>query len=245
MPRYLIRLDDASHTMHMQKWQKMERILTEHGVKPLVGVIPANADPAQQYEKPSEQFWSLMRQWQQQGWALCMHGYDHVYSNKNAGVHPVNAYSEFAGLPLEVQQEKIRKAWTIFKQESIETKIFFAPAHSFDWNTLLALESETPIRVISDTLALSHYKRKNFTFIPQQMGRCRPIPFGTVTFCYHPNTMTDAEFSQLAEFLSRHKQRFVSVEAVLKQPAEKGRTLADDVLTYAYFMARRLRRVMQ
>ena len=42
--RYLIRLDDACPYMDRVKWQRMENILDKYGVKPLVGIIPANAD---------------------------------------------------------------------------------------------------------------------------------------------------------------------------------------------------------
>jgi len=43
--QYLVRLDDACPYLDKKKWQRMEDILDKYGVKPLVGIIPANADP--------------------------------------------------------------------------------------------------------------------------------------------------------------------------------------------------------
>ena len=42
--RYLIRLDDACHTMDTFKWDKIENILDKYSVKPIVSVIPDNKD---------------------------------------------------------------------------------------------------------------------------------------------------------------------------------------------------------
>ena len=42
---YLIRLDDASDHMNTERWDRIERMLDENGVRPLVGVIPVNRDP--------------------------------------------------------------------------------------------------------------------------------------------------------------------------------------------------------
>ena len=54
---YLIRLDDACPTMNRRKWQRIEDILDRYGVKPMVGVIPANADPKQIIDEPDRHFW--------------------------------------------------------------------------------------------------------------------------------------------------------------------------------------------
>lgn len=37
-------MDDACPTMDAQKWQRVENMLDSCGVKPMVGVIPANKD---------------------------------------------------------------------------------------------------------------------------------------------------------------------------------------------------------
>ena len=40
MRRYLLRLDDASNFMDVEKWLRMERLLDQYGIKPIFGIIP-------------------------------------------------------------------------------------------------------------------------------------------------------------------------------------------------------------
>lgn len=39
-----------------------------------------------------------LRRWQDKGWHIALHGYDHVYISENSGLEPFNNKSEFAGL---------------------------------------------------------------------------------------------------------------------------------------------------
>lgn len=139
-----------------------------------------------------------------------MHGYEHRYATESGGINPVNKLSEFVGLPYEEQREKLEKGYAVLKGHGVEPEIFFAPAHTFDENTLKALKDATPIRIISDTVANDIYKKGVFWFIPQQSGHVRKLPFKTVTFCYHPNGMDDAAFETLEVFLNSSLSRFSS-----------------------------------
>ena len=58
MSQYILRLDDASDYMDVKKWQRMEELLDQYGIKPLVGVIPDNRDSSltDTYEQDPE-FW--------------------------------------------------------------------------------------------------------------------------------------------------------------------------------------------
>lgn len=47
MRKYLIRLDDACPTMDAKKWQRIEDVFDTYGIRPMVGIIPANKDPKQ------------------------------------------------------------------------------------------------------------------------------------------------------------------------------------------------------
>lgn len=205
MKQYIIRLDDASEYMDLQKWIRMEKLLDEYDIKPIFGIIPKNGDESliSKYEWNPD-FWNLMHRWIEKGWIPAMHGYEHRYVTKDGGINPVNKRSEFAGLPYAEQAEKIRKGYQILKEHSILPDIFFAPSHTFDINTLIALKEETPIRIISDTVAWDVYKDGDFWFIPQQSGRARKLPFKTITFCYHPNAMSDNDFVVLESFCHTH-----------------------------------------
>ena len=237
---YLIRLDDASDHMDTEKWNRMEAVLDAYGIKPIVGVIPQNKDPTliQQYkEVPS--FWTdTIRRWQDKGWCLAMHGYEHLYTTTSGGINPVNKRSEFAGLRLDEQKRKIRQGYAILKEKGVDPKIFFAPSHTFDKNTLEALRTETDIRIISDTVASDVYFEDGFYFIPQQSGSVRKLPFKPVTFCYHPNIMADRDFSVLEKFLKKYQSNFGAVENVLKK---RRFSTFDSILRRLYFTFRSLR----
>lgn len=216
MGRYLIRLDDASDYMDIENWKRMERLLDKFSIKPIFGIIPNNKDPEMlsKYDH-NLGFWNLVNVWIGKGWTAALHGYEHLYVTREGGLNPVNDRSEFAGLPYEIQAEKIKKGWEILKEHGIDPKIFFAPAHTFDENTLKAIKEVVNIRIISDTIANDIYKEGDFYFIPQQSGRVRKLPFKTITFCYHPNTMEDMDYERLEGFLIKNYKKFVGFETLL------------------------------
>ncbi len=205
MPKYIMRLDDACEKMDVEKWKRMESILDKYGVRPLVGVIPRCEDPMMAQYSFNPDFWETVSKWISKNWTIAMHGYNHVYTTNCGGINPVNKRSEFAGLPLETQKEKIRKGVDVFRQHGINPKVFFAPSHTFDENTLLALKEESDIRIVSDTIANKPYSKYDMTFVPQQSGRVRKLPFNMVTFCYHPNTMKNSDFLDLELFLQQNQ----------------------------------------
>ena len=208
MSKYIIRLDDACEKMDVEKWDRMEKLLDKYKVKPLVGVIPHCEDPMMDKYEFDAEFWKKVEIWKNKGWTIAMHGYNHVYGTPCGGMNPVNKRSEFAGLSYEEQAEKIERGWEILIDYGFHPEVFFAPSHTFDENTLKALKNKTTIRVISDTIASDVYKKDDFWFIPQQSGSVRKLPLKTVTFCYHPNTMTDKSFEILEAFLDSYQNRF-------------------------------------
>lgn len=238
MDQFFIRLDDASDYMDNSKWQKMEQLLDKYSVKPIFGVIPDNNDITliSKYEKNND-FWKLINKWTNKAWIPAMHGFNHSYITDCGGLNPVNRRSEFAGLSYEEQAEKIKMGYTILKDHGIEADIFFAPAHTFDENTLEAIKNETPIRVISDTIANDIYYKDGFFYIPQQSGRVRNLPFKTVTFCYHPNTMEEEDFRKLSAFLEKNGEK----AGVLKKDLLVRRKLSlyDKFLKNIYFLRKK------
>lgn len=232
MSNYILRLDDASDYMDIEKWMRMERLLDKYQIKPIFGIIPKNGDESlvSKYQQNPE-FWSLMHSWIDKGWIPAMHGYEHRYVTEDGGINPVNKRSEFAGLSYEEQAEKIRKGYQILVEHDISPEIFFAPSHTFDENTLKAIKSETPIRIISDTVAWDVYKEGEFWFIPQQSGSVRKLLFKTVTFCYHPNTMSDKAYEELESFIS--KNHFITIEHFETNRRMK---MIDKILRFLYFL---------
>ena len=236
MPKYIMRLDDACEKMDVEKWTRMEELLDKYNITPLVGIIPHCEDPEMEDYPTDPSFWESAARWMDKGWTMALHGYNHVYATECGGLNPVNSRSEFAGEPLEVQKEKIREGLEILSSHGISPKVFFAPSHTFDENTLTALTECSDIRVISDTVALDAYTENGFTFVPQQSGRVRKLPLKTVTFCYHPNMMDDDAFSYLESFLKENKQHFVPFPTAVKT---RKRSLIDKILRAVYFAKRK------
>lgn len=236
MTNYIMRLDDACEKRNIKSWNKIEDILDKYGIKPLVGVIPNCEDPCMDQYKFDYDYETKLNNWIRKGWTLALHGYNHVYSTDSGGINPVNYRSEFAGESLEVQKEKIRNGVLKFKQLGIIPKVFFAPSHTFDENTLRALFEESDIRIISDTIAYDSYAKDGFTFVPQQSGRVRKLPFKTVTFCYHPNIMQEEDFKELEEFFDKNYEKFISFP--LSETTRK-LSFIDKILRKLYFYRRK------
>ena len=211
---YILRLDDASEYRDFEKWRRMAELLRKHNIKPIFGVIPDCKDPELMKYPKDESFWDTAQQWICEGWTPAMHGYQHLFKTCEGGLNPVNKFSEFAGVPYEEQAEQITKGYAILKSHKIITEIFFAPAHTYDNNTLKALYENTDIRIISDTVANDVYYKDGFYYIPQQSGCVRELPFKIATFCYHPNTMSGADFDQLEYFLVKHKSQFINFPSI-------------------------------
>ena len=243
MTKYLIRLDDACPTMDVKKWQSIEDILDAYGVRPMVGVIPANEDPKQQIDVVDTEFWAKVKTWEKKGWAIALHGYNHCFISDAGmmGLNPLWERSEFAGVPFEAQKEKIRKGISVFRGNGIEPKYFFAPAHTYDENTLLALREESSIRIISDTIASQPYRKGDFVFIPQLGGRCSEMKLsGVWTFCLHPSAMNDEDFLATERFLQAHKEEMIGFDE-LNLTKLKGKNLMSRLISWVYFTRRRLK----
>lgn len=242
MNKYLIRLDDACPYMDRVKWQRVEDILDKYGIKPLVGIIPANADPQTMIDTEDFQFWYKAHSWVDKGWTIAMHGYDHVCVTNQGGTNPVHQRSEFAGLDYEEQAKKISDGYHELKKHQIEPDFFFAPSHTYDENTLKAIINITPIRKISDTIATKPYKMNNgMVVVPCQMGRFRKMRIpGYWTACYHPNMMDDYQFEKLDAFFMKHSKDCISFNDILLSNIGP-KTIYDKILSSCYFSLRKLK----
>lgn len=232
---YIIRLDDACDKRDVIKWNRIETILDKYNIKPIVGIIPKCKDPDMEKYPVDDKFWDRAIGWQNKGWNIALHGYEHVFCTTAGGVNPVNNYSEFAGVSLENQKIKIEKGVGILKEHGLNPTIFFAPAHTFDLNTLQALKEVSEIRIISDTISYDKYYDGGFTFIPQQSGRVRNLPLKTVTFCYHPNLMKEEDYEVLEQFIKDNRSKFSDCSIT---SSKRKLNLLDKILRYLYFSRR-------
>ena len=124
---FLLRFDDICPTLNWRVWNKVEQLLIEYEIKPLLAVIPDNQDPELRIDPPTADFWDRIRACRDRGWTIALHGYQHLYVTKNMGLVGRRRLSAFAGLSADQQEEKIRLGVEILRREGLQTKVFIAP----------------------------------------------------------------------------------------------------------------------
>ena len=216
---FLIRLDDIAENMNWDLMDQATNLFDKFNIKPILGVISNNTDSELlSYPKRNIDFWEQVRAWKKKGWEIAMHGNNHVYDkfcNKEDYLsHGGN--TEFSGHTFENQLSKIKSGLNKFKSENLKIRVFFAPNHTFDNNTLLALK-ECDITEIIDGYGLMPYEENNIKFIPQLFYKIFPLPFGIQTFQIHLNYYKQEDFDILKKFIQLNSKKIISYdEAICK-----------------------------
>jgi predicted deacetylase len=216
--QYLLRFDDICPTMNWAIWSDLESFMLESGIKPLVAVVPDNRDQTLMVQSARADFWDRVRKWQASGWAIGLHGYQHLYENDNRGLLKVGAKSEFAGIDRRAQQTKLENALAIFSAHGVKPDVWVAPSHSFDRNTV-SLLAALGVPVISDGLwRWPHTDSHGIVWVPQQLwnGFAATGP-GVWTICYHHNSWTSADIVKFKDRVLAHAGEIVSLQTVVTQ----------------------------
>jgi hypothetical protein len=88
----------------------------------------------------------------------------------------------------------------------------------------VAILSKLGVRIISDGYAIYPYEdAEGVTWIPQQFGRFRKLPFGVWTICCHFNSWTDAESEGFRQDMRKYRRHFTAVTDVVKSYRERRR----------------------
>src|ERR1700723_3192850 len=127
---------------------------------------------------------------------------------------PFHSRTEFSGRPMEQQREMLRSGLRMLRVEGLNPRLWVAPRHGFDWNTLAALRKEG-IEYLSDGIARRPFLRGGVVWIPQQIWAPVERNNGLWTICLHPTTTTRSVAQELRVFLSRHAVRFTSFDRVV------------------------------
>lgn len=239
MLKYIIRLDDACPTMNEKKWNEIEKLLDKYNIKPIVGVIPDNKD--KEFKNPEiKDFWKKYPQkWQKKGWIIAQHGLNHDLSKK--------IRTEFKGKTYEEQKEILKQGNKILKQNGVKPKCFFAPAHTFDNNTILACKELGYFDFISDGYAFYPYKYKDMLFLPSVFDTPHKISkFGIFTFIYHPNNTSNNDLAYLEEFIKNNKEKFeTDINSILKKYSNRKRNIVDFILQMSITLFRVMRKIIK
>jgi hypothetical protein len=214
--QYLLRFDDLCPTISRSRWERFLPLLEEFRLYPILAVVPDNRDRDLERAEPDPGFWAEMRALEAGGAAIALHGYRHLCRSKGKSLVPLHSRSEFAGVDADSQREWIESGLAILRGHGLNPRVWVAPRHGFDRNTLRSLRNER-ITLLSDGLARVPFLRGGLTWIPQQLWAPVEKPGGLWTICIHPNTARDSLVDQLREFLRRHVAQFTSVDRVVEE----------------------------
>jgi predicted deacetylase len=227
--QFLVRFDDICPTMNWRNWAPVEEALIKTGVKPLLAVVPDNCDPELRIAPADPAFWQRVRDWQQMGWSIAIHGYQHCYVSASAGILGRYPYSEFAGLPESVQRIKLQRALEIFRREGVRPEAFVAPGHSFDAVTVRLLK-DLGIDCLSDGYSIYPYVcRQGMLWIPQQLGAFRSLSFGTWTVCQHVNQWIPRQIEHFRERITEFREEIVTLDDIRNSYRNRARAFSDQV----------------
>jgi peptidoglycan/xylan/chitin deacetylase (PgdA/CDA1 family) len=230
--RYLLRFDDICPGMNWRIWDRIERVLVERDVRPLLAVVPDNRDDMLDYGPANHEFWDRVRGWQSRGWSIGMHGYQHRYVTRECGLLGLQPLSEFAGLPERAQEEKIRAGLDIFRREDVRADAWVAPCHSFD-STSVAILKRAGFTVISDGFSLFPARDSNgILWVPQQLWQLRLCPMGVWTVAYHINQWSDERAREFAKEVERFGSAICSLEETVAQYGARDRDWTDQACSH-------------
>ncbi len=200
---FLLRCDDLCPAISAGRWPLFESLIEEFHLQPILALVPDNRDPDLDVSPPDPGFWQCMRTLEAAGATIGMHGYRHLCQSRGRSLLGLARASEFAGVPAETQRAWIHEGLLILRGHGLNPRIFVAPRHGFDRNTLDALRAEG-VTLLSDGFARVPFTRGGLTWLPQQLWGPLEKSNGVWTICVHPNTASDAEIADLRYFLATH-----------------------------------------
>ena len=202
-PNFIIRLDDANSNMDIVKWKKLEDIFLKYNIKPIVGIIPHNLDLSLIKKETNINFENLIQKWHSFNWHIACHGTHHTYLSRSNS----NINNEYFKLSLNNVLVKLNISNNFFSNIGIKTNIFFAPSHNYTTNLFKGLKFNN-YNIISDGKYFRPVKKNGFIFIPQQFESFFYFPFGTWTFCLHPDLLDSNDFEKIENFISKYNIYF-------------------------------------
>lgn len=214
--RLLIRMDDISENMNWKYMDKCETLFDKFNLRPLLGVIPENKDPELLKYPKNSNFWKRVESWKKKGWEISMHGYSHLYERQTNKKDFFNygGGSEFFGLNYEDQLYKIKLGLEKFREKNISIRSFFAPNHTYDYNTLKALD-KSGIRIVIDGYGLFPYSKFNLFFIPQLFYKEIFLPFGIQSTQIHLNYWDDDYYKGFNNFIEKNYKKITNIDYIL------------------------------
>ena len=214
--QYLLRFDDLCPTIPPARWEQFRKLVEEFRICPILAVVPDNQDPDLNCEAQDPSFWADLRTMEAAGAVIAAHGYRHVCLSRGRSLLNLHRKTEFAGVDFKIQRDWIRAGLGILRGKGLNPRMWVAPRHGFDHNTLRALR-DMGVEYISDGFARVPFHRHGVTWIPQQLWSPLAKTRGLWTICLHPYVAGASEVERLRSFLQQHGAQFTSFDRVLKE----------------------------
>src|SRR5262249_21677585 len=112
-----------------------------------------------------------------------------------------------------------------------------APGHSFDRTTLEALREVGLCSVSDGFTAYPFCDEDRIFWVPQQLWRFRPMPFGVFTVCVHHNRFGPFDVARLRDDLRRHAHRMTSFPEMARLYGGRACGWGDRIFSGAYRVA--------
>jgi len=209
MTSYIIRLDDLSRFSDLAVWKDIVDCCRSNGIKCLIGVIPSCDDKKlkKKYVSSDVEFWAFVKSCSDMD--IAIHGFKHEL---------------FGGNTYNTQYRLMAESMKVFASKMIIPDCFIAPKHIYDENTIHAMR-DLGISFLSDGVGVYPWRRMDYDIIqvPQMFWKPRSIPFvpfGVITFCQHPDTMTGGDITNLKKFIENNKNAILSIYDVILTPLE-------------------------
>jgi len=209
---YIFRLDDIAPNMNWEMMERVKKLFNMYNVRPILGIIPKNEDKdLKKYPLCDFDFWNEIKNLKSQGWEVAMHGYEHLYDKycKKNDYMGYGGNSEFVGHSFETQFKKLSLGLEVFKKQNVNVEIFFAPNHTFDYNTVIACK-KLGFKSIIDGYGLTPYYDNEILFIPQLFYKLYSLPFGIQTIQLHTNYFSEKDYLELEKFVIKNKSKIIS-----------------------------------
>ena len=134
--------------------------------------------------------------------------------------------------------DKITNGLEIFKKNHIHIRSFFAPNHTYDDNTFIALK-KSGINEVIDGYGFKPYTHNKIKFIPQLFYKLYFLPFGLQTTQIHLNDMNENDFNHLENLIEKKNQNIVNYDTALNLLSDKKIDKFLNKLTYFILMFKR------
>ena len=217
-----VRMDDITPDMDWESFEAFLEMFRRYDIRPLLGIVPLNKDSKLQIDAPDPLFFRKMKQLQQEGYCLAMHGCYHVYETACGGCFPLNPQSEFAGRSEQEQRELLTKGKALLEKEGIHTDIFMAPGHTLDRTTVKILK-ELGFSYITDGYGNAPYKRWGMTWLPISVLQrwLFSDKKGTATLVIHANNSSKQVLEAHEKIFAQNQGNFLPYSALLEMEAKE------------------------